>query len=185
MNRSNSRIALALSTILALTSASLAQVPADEQAFLDKHMSEVVAIVPKRLSDAAVTKTIAAPVYELNITINSGDGGTMQQKQIAARVGDKLLAVSRPGTDGPCPDLQKMMNPIFMLKTDDDAKQLQTALDAVFPPVTDDEKKAVAFAHTGHDWMFYRGAFFGKKLGFVFTTDAVGKVTGVKFSLQL
>ena len=160
--------------------------PADGcEAFLDKHMAEVVAIAPKRLSDPAITKTISSPVYELNITINSGDGGSMQQKQVAARVGDKLIPVSRPGTDGPCSDLQKMVSPSFTLKTDDDAKQLQTALDALFPPVTDDDKKAVAFAHTGHDWMFYRGTFFAKKLGFVFTTDDAGKVTGVKFSLQL
>ena len=161
------------------------QVPADEQAFLDKHMSEVVAITPKRLNDPAVVKTFSAPVYELNIVMNMGDGGSSSQKQIAAKVDDKLVPVSRPGSDGDCPQIAKMINPAFTLKTDDDAKTLQTALDVLFPPVTDDDKKAVAFSHSGSNWMFYRGTFFANKLGFVFTTDGSGKVTAVKFALKL
>jgi hypothetical protein len=159
--------------------------PADEQAFLDKHMNEVVAITPKRLNDAAVAKAFSAPVYELNIVMNMGDGGSSSQKQVAAKVDDKLIPVSRPGSDGDCPQIAKMVNPAFVLKTDDDAKTLQAAIDEVFPTVTDDDKKAVAFSHKGNTWMFYRGTFFQNKLGFVFTTDASGKVTAVAFSLKL
>jgi hypothetical protein len=157
----------------------------DEQAFLDKHIADVVVVTPKRLDNPAIAKAFAAPIYELNVTINSGDGGTMSTKQIAGRVDEKLAALSRPGTDGDCPMIQKMVNPSFVLKTDDDAKTLQAALDLIFPAVTDDDKKAVAFHHTGSDWSFVRGTFFNKFLGFVFTTDAQGKVTAVKFSLKM
>lgn len=157
----------------------------EEQAFLDKHVSDVVQVTPKRIDDAAVAKVFAAPIYELNIAISSGEGGNMTTKQTAARVDQKLAALSRPGTDGDCPMIQKMVNPAFMLKTDADGKTLQSALDQVFPPVTDDEKKAVAFHHAGNDWTFVRGTFFGKFMGFVFTTDAQGKIIAVKFSLKL
>ena len=184
MSQSIFRTAFALA-VMELGTAAFAQVPADEQAFLDKHMSEVVAIKPKRLSDPAIAAAISAPAYELTITVNSGDGGTSEQKQIAVRMDDKLIPVSRPGTDGDFPAIQKMVNPSFKLRTDADAKQMQTALDALFPPVTDDEKKAIAFAHVGKDWQFYRGAFFGNKMGFVFATDGQGKVTSVKFALKL
>jgi hypothetical protein len=185
MNRMIGRIGMGLFGIALLAAPTWGQVPADEQAFLDKHMNEVVAITPKRLSDAAVTKSFSAPVYELNITINSGDGGTMSQKQIAAKVDDKLVPVARPGTDQDCPQIFKMVNPAFVLKTDDDAKTMQAAMDAVFPPVTDDEKKGISFSHSGSTWTFYRGMFFNNKLGFVITTDGSGKVTAVKFALKL
>lgn len=161
------------------------QPSADEQAFLDKHMSDVVVIAPVRMDDPSVLAAIAAPIYQLTITLNSGDGGTMTQTQMAARVGDKLVPLSRPGTDGNCPDLQKMIRPGFHLKADDDARALQSALNALFPPVVEEEKKAIAFRHQGHDWQFVRGVFFGKPMGFVFTTDDQGNVTAVKFALKL
>jgi hypothetical protein len=159
---------------------------ADEQAFVSKHTSDVVVVTPRRLDDPAVTKVFGVPVYELDITLNQGENGTSDQKQLAARIDDKLAPVSRPGTDEDCPWVLKMLSPDFKLQGDDDAKALQSALDQVFPPVTDDEKKAVAFRHNGNDWTFIRGKFMDNKvLGFVFTTDSAGKVSGVKFSLQI
>lgn len=158
---------------------------ADEKAFFDKHLAEVVTVTPKRLADAAVIKVFATPIYEIAVTVKDGDGGTSDQKQLAARVDDKLVGVTRPGSDGDCPAIQKMFNPSFALLTDDDAKTLQTALDLLYPTYSDDDKKAVSFHHTGTEWTFVRGNFFDKKMGFVLTTDAKGKVTGVKYILKL
>lgn len=165
--------------------ASADALPPDEQAFLDKHMADVIAITPKRLDDAALAKAISAPIYMLNIAINMGDGGSMTQSQMAAHVGDQLVPVTRPGTDGDCPQIAKMIKSDFALKSDDDAKTLQSAFDLLFPPVGDIEKKVIAFHHNGNEWQFIRGAFFDKHMGFVITTDNAGKITAVKYSLKL
>jgi len=186
MNRTLGRIGVGLFGLAVLATPLRGDgVPADEQAFLDKHMSEVVAITPKRLNDAAVTKAFSAAVYELNIVINLGDGGTSGQKQMAAKIADKLAPVARPSTDGDCPQFVQMLNPAFALKTDDDAKTLQSAMDEVYPPVTDDEKKAIGFTHAGNTWTFYRGPFFANKMGFVLTTDGGGKITAAKYVMKL
>ena len=109
----------------------------------------------------------------------------MTQSQMAARVGDKLVPVSRPGTDGDCPDIASMFKADFKLKSDDDANAVQAAFNQLYPLITDDEKKAVAFHHNGHDWQFIRGTFFDKHMGFIITTDDSGKITAVKYSLKL
>ena len=114
-----------------------------------------------------------------------GEGGTGSQDQIVARVGDKIVAVTRPGTDGDAPVVMKLINPEFKLATDADAKTLQTALDAAFPIMMDDDKKLASFSHAKSDWTFIRGKFFEKKLGFIFTTDDKGKIVSVKFSLGI
>lgn len=158
--------------------------PAD-QAFLDKHMADVVKVTPRHVENAAVVKTFKAPIYELEITINQGDNGSSSQKQLAARVDDKLMALSRPGSTGDCPWLAAMIRPDFTLHGDADAKTMQDAFDLVFAPFTDDDKKNVAFRHKGHEWTFIRGKFFDKKLGFILTTDDQGKVISAKFSLEI
>jgi hypothetical protein len=179
-------ISIVLVAFSLLASTALAQsLPAEEQAFIDKHVTEIFSVSAKRLSDPAVTKAFSVPIYLLTLTINAGDGGTGTQEQIAARIDDKLVPVARPGTDGDCPAIQKMLNPDFTLSADANAKLLQTALDTLYPPMMSSDKKAVAFRHTGRDWIFVRGIFFDKPMGFVFTTDDKGKITAVKYLLKL
>ena len=121
---------LALLAVCTLAGSVRAQaLSPDEKAFFDKHLAEVVTVTPKRLTDAAVIKVFATPIYEIAVTVKDGDGGTSDQKQLAARVDDKLVGVTRPGSDGDYPAIQKMFSPSFTLLTDDDAKTLQAALD--------------------------------------------------------
>jgi hypothetical protein len=177
---------LAFVTMSLLASTALAQtLSPDEKAFFDKHVSDFITITPKRLSDAAITKTFSTPIYEVTVTTKDGDGGTGTEKFVVGRIGEKLVPLSRPGTDGDYPAIQKMINSDFKLLTDDDATALQTALNVVYPLITNDEKKVVAFRHSGHDWTFVRGTFFDKQMGFVITTDDKGTVTGVKYVLKL
>jgi hypothetical protein len=162
-----------------------AELTADEKAFLDRHVSDVVKIDYGRLSDPAVVKVFATAFYTLNVDIDVGDGGTSSNSAIVARQADKLVSLHRPGTDGDHPEIQQMFRPDFRLKNDADARVLQTALDAVFPIIGSSDQKAKTFKHAGHEWTFVRGEFFDAKMGFVMTTDNSGAVTGVKFVLKL
>jgi hypothetical protein len=158
---------------------------ADEKVFLGQHLSDVVKIESVRVSDPAVIKAFATPFYTVNIDISDGDGGTSHNSVLVTRRDDKLVGVTRPGTDGDHPEIQQMFRPDFRLKNDADARVLQTALDAVFPIIGSSDQKAKTFKQAGHEWRFVRGEFFDAKMGFVVTTDNSGTVTGVKFVLKL
>ncbi len=160
--------------------------PAEEQAFFDKQISTFIQILPTRLQDAALVKVFAVPFYKVTVEIKDGDGGSQSVELVVARVEDKLVNVSRPGSDTNLPAFKKMLNPTFKLKTDDDAKAMQQAMDVAYPITGGDEdKKAKGFQHTGNRWTFFRGTFFDKKLGFVFEVDANGDIKSVKFSLKI
>ena len=162
-----------------------AELTADEKAFLDQHVSDLVKIEYARLSDPAVVKVFATAFYTLNVDIDVGDGGTSANSAIVARQDDKLVSIHRPSTDGDCPAILQMIRPDFRLKTDNDARVVQAALDAVFPIIGSSDQKAKNFKHAGHQWKFIRGEFFDAKMGFLVTTDNSGAVTGVQFVLKL
>jgi hypothetical protein len=173
-------VALGLSATSALGQA----LTPEEQAFLRQHLAEIVSIQPVRVSDPAVLSVFAAPIYQVTVEIREG-GGTNSNNVLVARLGDTLVAVSRPGEDSDCPGIQKMFRPDFKLTGNDAGETLQRALDAVYPIIGDEDKAARTFRHKGSEWTFVRGKFFDNVLGFVLTTDASGAITGVRFALKL
>jgi hypothetical protein len=176
---------LGVALMLLASAASAQSLPPEEQAFIDKHLGSIVNISTVRLTQPVVTQVFSAPLYLIEVTVNSGDGGSTGGHTIAARVDDKLVAVSRPGTDSDFPLLLKMLGGDFRLVSDSDAQRLQDALDIMFPVFDRSDKESVAFRRAGNQWTFVRGTFFDDKMGFVFTTDPQGKVTAVKYRLRL
>ena len=156
----------------------------DDQAFFDKHASDVVQLQPTKLSDPSFLKVFSTPFYAVKVVIKEGDGDETTEL-VVAKMGDKLVSVSRPDTDMDLPDFPKLLNPDFRLKTDDDAKALQSALDAAYPIIGDDNKKVEAIRHTGNQWIMVRGAFFDKTMGYTFDVDADGVIKSVKYVLKL
>lgn len=158
----------------------------EEQAFLDRNLKQIIVITPTRLSEPAVTKVFAAPIYKVKIQINDQDGGNALTTITVARVGASLVAVSLPSTDTVRPDIHKMLRPDFKLTNAAAAQTLQNALDVVYPMMGGpDDEKLKAFRHAGNEWHFVRGKFFDNNLGFVMTTNAAGTITAVRFSLKL
>jgi hypothetical protein len=118
--------------------------------------------------------------------VGISDGESMSTStMIVARSGDNVVALSRPGTDGDYPNIQKMLNPSLRLTSDSDLKPVQNAFDLVFPIVGTQDMSARDYKHAGNQWTLVRGMFFDKKMGFVLTTDASGAVTDVKYVLKL
>lgn len=188
----NSRIGLwnglliVLGMMLLLPKAAGAQsLSPEDQAFFDKHSTDVVRLETTRLNDATFVRVFSMPFFHVKIIIKQGDGGDESMETIVARSGDKLVSVGRPGTDTDMPDFPKMVSPSFKLKSDADAKDMQAALDVAYPIIGDDDKKAATFRHSGTQWTFVRGKFFNNYLGFVFDTDANGTITSAKFSLKI
>jgi hypothetical protein len=95
------------------------------------------------------------------------------------------VSVTRPSTDADLPDFLTMLNPGFKLATEDDARTLQQALDVAYPIIGSGDKKAETNRRAGNEWIFVRGIFFDKKMGYVFQTDPSGRIVSVKYSLKL
>lgn len=177
---------IGLGLILVLSRAAGAQsLSPEDQAFFDKHSSDVIRLEPTRLSDPTFVRVFSIPVFHVKLIIKLGDGGDESMETIVARSGDKLVSVGRPSSDADMPDFPKMLNPAFKLKSDSDAKDMQAAMDVVYPIIGDDDKKAATVRHSGTQWTFIRGKFFNNFLGFVFETDANGTITSAKFSLKI
>jgi hypothetical protein len=183
-------VACAAALFLSLAAAPLPAAHAqaltpDEQSFIDKHLPEFISTKVTRIADPALAKVFAAPFYKVEIAIKDNDGNSQLSDLTVARVGDKLVNVSSPSTDGDQKNLVAMLSPQFKLKSNADAAALQKALDLLFPPFNDEEKKAVKFSHKGADWTFIRGTFFEDKKGYIFTTKPDGAVASAKFMLKL
>ena len=182
MHNNQARFLLAAS---AITAFGLSVARADDgAAFIRDHISDVVKIDAVAIADPSVASTFAGPVY--TVTIGISDGESMQtNSMIVTRIGDKVVPLSRPGTDGDYPAIQKMLNPALRLTGDGDLKTVQNAFDLVYPIVGMQDMSARDFKHTGNQWVLVRGVFFDKKMGFVLTTDGDGAVTDVKYVLKL
>jgi hypothetical protein len=158
--------------------------PPAEKAFFDSHIAEFVQIVPTRLSDPALRKVFATPLYDVQVVLKEADGES-RNGMILARVGDRLVPVSRPGTDQDFPELVRMVDPAFRLDSVEAGATFQRALDLAFPILGSSDQKAKTFLQEGHRWVFIRGVFFKTRTGFVLETDDGGGIRSAKFSLGL
>ena len=181
------RLSVIVFSMLAATAPALlsaAELTADEQAFFNRHTSDLVRLEPTRLDDPVLARVFSATFYAVQVVIKDADGE--QSTGIKAiRLDDKLVPVGRPSTDCEPTDFLKLLNPAFKLRTDADAKALQQALDAAYPINSESDKRAETFRHAGRSWTFVRGEFFESKLGYIFETDAAGAIKSVKFTLKL
>ncbi len=174
---------LALFCVPAATSGAQT-LTADERAFINQHIWEIVQIEPKRVADPVVEKVFAVPLYFIPITIGDKDAGPTTSLT-TARMGSQLVLLSLPAVEGNVSDLQKMLNPSFRIASPDDAKTLQLALDATYPNFTMSDEKESLYRRVGNRWAFVRAAFPDGQAGFIFETDAKGAITAVKWSLKL
>ncbi|HEY5079428.1 MAG TPA: hypothetical protein VII43_06255 [Opitutaceae bacterium] len=183
MHKPTARLLFASLAVAALAIASDARAD-DGAAFIKDHISDVVKIDAAPIADPSVASTFGSPVY--TVTIGLSDGESLQTStMIVTRFGDKVVPLSRPGTDGDYPMIQKMLNKDLRLTSDADLKTVQTAFDLVYPIIGAQDLSARDFSHTGNQWTLVRGVFFDKKMGFVLTTDGDGAVTDVKYVLKL
>jgi hypothetical protein len=179
------RSALIATTLLALPGVAVAQsLTAEERAFFDQHIAQLVKVEPTRLTDPSLPIVFSVPFYSVTVSVVQGDG-TSNESIIVAPVASRLVSVAYPSTDDDSPPIQKYLNPSFRLRTDQDAIVLQRALDLAYPIVMDSERKTATFRHADGRWMFVRNHFMDKPSGFIFATDPSGAIRSVKYLLKL
>ena len=155
-------IALSLS-LTAATSGAFAQAtsPADQQ-FFNQHIADFVTLKPASLDNPALAKAFSGQFYNLDVVVS--------------------------GMSTKVPGFQKLVKSEFRLKSGEDAHTLQDALDILYPISSgfgDEDAHAKTIKHVGNNWTFIRGKFFDHFKGFVFTTNADGVITNVKYLLDI
>jgi hypothetical protein len=180
MRTSAAVLAVLLGSVI--STASAADITPADKEFFEKNLNKIVKVTPKLLDQPAVSKVIAAKVYQTEVQV-----GEVGMTMLLARSGDRLINISTPSTDMELPDLKALLDPKFSLTNDASAKTLEAAIDVLYPIMGfgDQAKKAKAIRHKGNEWILVRGKFFKDDSGFVFTTDAKGTITKVKYSLKL
>lgn len=185
--RSAQIVAALVFTLVWIPAVSFAgDLPPDEQAFFDKHLSDIVEIEPTPLRTDATAAVFNVPLYAVKMTIHQGPD-TQTMNLIAAKTDTKLLTMSSPGTDEDLPQFKSMISPQFKLNSGDDGQTFEKAIDVIdpIPDVSPDDQKAKAHSQQGTQWTFVRGTFFQKHKGYVVTTDDSGAIRSVKYSLNL
>lgn len=176
-------IALGLS-LAAAASGAFAQAtsPADQQ-FFNQHIDDFVTLKPTSLDNPALAKVFSGQFYNVEVIVTE-----LRVKVLVARAGSSLVQVTMPSTTEDMPSFQKLVKPEFRLKSDKDAHTLQDALDILYPislGFGDEDAHAKTIKHVGNTWTFIRGKSFDHFNGFVFTTNADGVITNVKYLLGI
>lgn len=155
----------------------------EEQIKSDIMKSTTIKAVPIR--DAAFSTCFAAEPY--SVTIHQlTHGGDMSSKTIYLKGKNGMQEVAMPSTNANVPELLALFKPTFTLKTQADGATLLSAFKTLYTRqsgfLSEIEPKVV---QSGTTWTFIMGKFFEKFSGFVIQTDSAGKVTQVKYSLEI
>jgi hypothetical protein len=134
------------------------------------------------LKDKTLSKCYAAEFYNVEVSAPS-DYGTQKSKTVYAKTPDGITNITQPGTDAPLPELLKLVNPAFKIKTEKDALILLSTLSKIFPRLNIEEKPRVI--KKGNAWQLVTGNFFKHYSGFEVETDASGKITQFSRALKL
>ena len=156
------------------------------RAVLEKETVEIETEATRRTDDA-LTKVFSTPFYDVTI-IQHSDNHTREDSVLLTNLDGQMVELKAPNTNETLPDLQRILNKDFQIKSPQDAFLLEEALDILYPIRAtfgneDLNKKAVL--ENGNQWLFIRGAFFEDLKGFVFTTDASGNITDASYAMRI
>jgi len=134
------------------------------------------------LENKTLSKCYAAEFYYVVVSAPS-DYGTQKSKTVYGKTSDGMTKITQPGTDAPLPELLKLVNPAFKIKTEKDALLLLSTISKIFPRLSIEEKPRVM--KKGNAWQLVTGTFFKNYSGFEVETDASGKITQFSRALKL
>ena len=149
-----------------------------------KEFIENTSIKATALEDASLLKCFQASFYSAEIKMKESGGATYSWDTIHAQTENGMATISEPGTNAEMPELLKLVNPSFRLKTKADGETMMKALKVLFESTFDDDVEARVLQEEGK-WSFIVGDFFKKFSGFVIETDAEGTITKISRSLEI
>ncbi|GAA4651180.1 hypothetical protein GCM10023116_34630 [Kistimonas scapharcae] len=156
------------------------------QAVLEKETVDIETEATRRTDDA-LARVFSTPFYDVTI-IQHSDNHTQEESALLTNLDGQMVELKAPTTNEPLPDLHRILNKDFQIKSPQDALLLEEALDILYPIRTtfgNEDLNQKAVLENGNQWLFIRGAFFEDLKGFVFTTDASGNITDASYALRI
>ena len=186
----NSVTSFLLALLVSATGLTAAKGADDIQEIEKQIKNDILDIVKKTtvkasvLEDKRLSKCYAAEFYFVEVSTPAVyDGGMYTYKNVYVKTPDGFTPIKQPGTDAPLPELLKVVNPAFKIKTEKDALLLLSTFRKIFPRLNIEEKPRVM--KKGNAWQLVTGNFFKHYSGFEVETDASGKITQFSRSLKL
>ncbi len=146
------------------------EIPADIKTAVEKELLSKIEIKRPEMSDAA-SQVFRSPTYKVKPILG-----------YIAIVAGEVLDLNNPHTNTRLPDYLKLIRDDFVLDSEDKAIVLANAFQPVFPYKID---KMIRPVKVKHGWIVFRGNFFKKYSGLVFTTNEKGKITLVDYVLKI
>ncbi|OQX33456.1 MAG: hypothetical protein B0D91_14360 [Oceanospirillales bacterium LUC14_002_19_P2] len=156
------------------------------QAVLEKETFKIETEATRRTDDA-LARVFSTPFYDVTI-IQHSDNHTQEESALLTNLDGQMVELKAPNTNQPLPDLQRLLNKDFQIKSPQDAFLLEEAMDILYPIRTtfgNEDLNQKAVLENGNQWLFIRGAFFEDLKGFVFKTDASGNITDASYALRI
>lgn len=173
--------ATAFGMMLLAVSMSMAE-QADETAAIENAIKDRITVEVKWKNTKRLSEVFAGKLYDVKIRLGQGKGSSYIHEQMLV-VGDEVNDVPQPTTNQKMPELLKMLNKQFKLKSQQDAETFEAALDELYPIRFKKETKAIK--KVDGKYVFVRGTFFKDLKGFVVTANADGAITDISYSLGI
>jgi hypothetical protein len=155
--------------------------PKLEQAIL-KEINQNTEITAQEIKDASVDKCFAGPIYTTIVDM------LKKSHNLGALYGmkdDGVVEITDPGSNEEMPKLQSIVNPEFRLKTKEDGEHLINAMHALYERAFIIDKVEPHFVQNGLTWSMIIGEMREDFHGFIFETNADGKITKISRSLEI
>ncbi|MUJ25675.1 hypothetical protein [Aliivibrio fischeri] len=124
---------------------------------------------------------VASPKFKTPDGGTTGIGGYLFYKN-----GEQLDSLVQPSSNETMPALQSCIKPNFTVTDEDSAQLLMEAIESVFSQdqmFSDSFEKQVK--RTTKGWELITGDFFEDLSGYIIKTDKAGKITQIRYSLNL
>ncbi|WP_155692126.1 hypothetical protein [Aliivibrio fischeri] len=124
---------------------------------------------------------VASPKFKTPDGGTTGIGGYLFYKN-----GEQLDSLVQPSSNETMPALQSCIKPNFTVIDEDGAQLLMEAIESVFAQdqmFSDSFEKQVK--RTTKGWELITGDFFEDLSGYIIKTDKAGKITQIRYSLNL
>nr|VVV05634.1 hypothetical protein AW0309160_03117 [Aliivibrio wodanis] len=124
---------------------------------------------------------VASPKFKTPDGGSTGIGGYLFYKK-----GDQLDMLIQPSSDEAMPVLQSCIKPNFAVTDEDGAQLLMEAIESVFnQDLMFSDSFETQIKKTTKGWELITGDFFDDLSGYVIKTDKAGKITQIRYSLNL
>jgi hypothetical protein len=159
--------------------------PKFKQAVL-KEIIQNTKVTAQEIKNASVAKCFSGSIYQTEVNTKMDQPYACYIYNTFYVMKDEdLIEIAWPKNHEKMSNLQSIVNPEFRLKTKEDGEHLINAMKVLFETAYDEDEVEPHFVQNGSTWSMITGNFFENFEGFIFETNADGKITKISRTLDI